>query len=88
MEFLQLSETTRAREIDAEVKKNKWRNEWLDPTGAWVAPGPLLDIFFCFSVKPKIFTPTHVICLLASIETASPPKKKRRKRKSINMGSC
>ena len=51
MEFLQLSETTRAREIDAELKKNKWRNEWLDgvdPTRAWVAPGPLLDIFFVF----------------------------------------
>ena len=65
MEFFQLSETTRACEIDAEVKKNKWRNEWLDPTRAWVAPGPLLNIFFfclfvCFSVKPKIFTPTHV----------------------------
>ena len=27
MEFLRLSETTRAREIDAELKKNKWRNE-------------------------------------------------------------
>ena len=54
MEFLQLSETTRAREIDAELKKNKWRNEWLDPTRAWVAPGPLLDIFLFFS-KTKIF---------------------------------
>ena len=54
MEFLRLSETTRAREIDAEVKKNKWRNEWLDPTRAWVAPGPLLDIFLFFS-KTKIF---------------------------------
>ena len=32
MEFLQLSETTRAREIDAELRKNKCRNEWLDPT--------------------------------------------------------
>ena len=53
MEFLQLSETTRAREIDAELKKNKWRNEWLDPTRGWVAPGPLLDIFF-FS-KANIF---------------------------------
>ena len=30
MEFLQLSESTRAREIDADLKKNKWRNEWLD----------------------------------------------------------
>ena len=47
MEFLQFSETTRAHEIDAELKK-KWRNEWLDPTRAWVAPGPLLDIFFVF----------------------------------------
>ena len=54
MEFLQLSKTTRAREIDAELKKNKWRNEWLDPTRAWVAPGPLLDIFLFFS-KTKIF---------------------------------
>ena len=54
MEFLQLSETTRAREIDAELKKNKWRNEWLDPTRAWVAPGPLLDIFLFFS-KTKNF---------------------------------
>ena len=54
MEFLQLSETTRAREIDAELKKKKWRNEWLDPTRAWVAPGPLLDIFLFFS-KTKIF---------------------------------
>ena len=60
MEFLQLSETNRAREIDAELKKNKWRNEWLDPTRAWVAPGSL-SIFFCFSVKPKFFTPTHEI---------------------------
>ena len=34
MEFLQLSETTRACEIGAELKKNKWRNEWLDPTRA------------------------------------------------------
>ena len=65
MEFLQLSETTRACEIDAEVKKNKWRNEWLDPTRAWVAPGPLLDIFFCFSVKPKIFTPTHASIIIS-----------------------
>ena len=40
--------------IDAELKKNKWRNEWLDPTRAWVAPGPLLDIFLFFS-KTKIF---------------------------------
>ena len=32
MEFLQLTETTRAREIDADLKKNKWRNEWLDET--------------------------------------------------------
>ena len=54
MEFLQLSETTRAREIDVELKKNKWRNEKLDPTRAWVAPGPLLDIFLFFS-KTKIF---------------------------------
>ena len=48
MEFLQLSETARAREINAELKKNKWRNEWLDPIRAWVAPGPMLDIFFVF----------------------------------------
>ena len=48
MEFLQVSETTRAREIDVELKKNKWRNERLDPTRAWVAPGLLLDIFFVF----------------------------------------
>ena len=48
MELLQLSETTRAREIDAELKKTKWRNEWLDPTRAWVATGRLLDIFFVF----------------------------------------
>ena len=54
MEFLQLSETTRARENDAELKKNKWRNEWLDPTRAWIAPGPLPDIFLLFS-KTKIF---------------------------------
>ena len=54
MEFLQLSEATRACEIDAELKKNKWRNEWLDPTRAWVAPGPMLDIFLFFS-KTKIF---------------------------------
>ena len=54
MEFLQLSETTRAREIDAQLKKNKWINEWLDPARAWVAPGPLLDIFLFFS-KTKIF---------------------------------
>ena len=54
MEFLQLSDTTRAREIDAELKKNKWRNEWLNPTRAWVAPGPLLDTFLLFS-KSKIF---------------------------------
>ena len=91
MEFLQLSETTRAREIDAELKKKKWRNEWLDETDkkdrpfrmwlrkcvepgaawcnlcsknfAWNPPGPghihLLDIF-CFSLKPKFFTPTPV----------------------------
>ncbi|KAL8567049.1 hypothetical protein ACOMHN_027478 [Nucella lapillus] len=32
MEFLQLTETARAREIDAELKKNKWRNGWLDET--------------------------------------------------------
>ena len=32
MEFLEVSETARAREIDAELKKNKWRNEWLDET--------------------------------------------------------
>ena len=54
MEFLQLSETTRAREIDVELKKNKWRNERLGATRAWVAPGPLLDIFLFFS-KTKIF---------------------------------
>ena len=54
MEFLQLSDTTRAREIDAELKENKWRNEWLNPTRAWVAPGPLLDMFLLFS-KTKIF---------------------------------
>ena len=55
MEFFQLSETTRAHEIDAELKKSKWRNEWLDPTSARVAPGPLLDIFFLFFSKTKIF---------------------------------
>ena len=55
MEFLQLSEITRACEIDAELKKNKWRNEWLDPTRAWIAPGPLLDIFLLFFSKTKIF---------------------------------
>ena len=38
MELLQLSETTRAHEINAELKKNKWRNERLDPIRAWVAP--------------------------------------------------
>ena len=54
MEFLQLSDRTRAREIDAELKKNKWRNEWLNPIRAWVVPGPLLDIFLLFS-KTKIF---------------------------------
>ena len=68
--LIQFCETTRAREIDAELKKNKWRNEWLDgglsptgplpralpldPTRAWVAPGLLLDIFLFFS-KTKIF---------------------------------
>ena len=60
MVFLQLSDTTRAREINAELKKNKWRNEWLNPTRAWVAPGPLLDIFLFFS-KTKNFH-SHPCC--------------------------
>ena len=45
--FTQLSETTRAREIDAELKKSNWRNEWLDgglspigPLPQGFAPGP------------------------------------------------
>ena len=71
MEFLQLSETTRAHEIDVELKKNKWRNERLDPTRAWVAPGPLLDIFFGFSVKPKFFTPTHGYLTWKSSESSA-----------------
>ena len=62
MEFLQLSETTRAHEINVELKKNKWRNERLDPTRAWVAPGPLLDIFLFFS-KTKIFHSHPCLCM-------------------------
>ena len=66
MEFLQLSETTRAREIDAELKKSKWRNERLDPTRAWVASGPLLDIFLFFS-KTKIFHSHPWVCHMLSV---------------------
>ena len=66
MEFLQLSETTRAREVDAVLK----RNEWLDPIRAWVAPGPLLDIFLFFS-KTKIFHSHPWYCYKIILKTVS-----------------
>ena len=71
MEFLQLSDTTRAREIDAELKKNKWRNELLNPTRAWVAPGPLLDIFLLFS-KTKIFHSHSCYSSRGSVHSEAP----------------
>ena len=65
MEFLQLSETARAREIDAELKKNKWRNEWLDETDK-------KDRQFCMWLR-KCVEPGAAWCNLCSKKIAWTP---------------
>eukprot|EP00745_Piridium_sociabile_P019195 TRINITY_DN2900_c0_g1_i2.p1 TRINITY_DN2900_c0_g1~~TRINITY_DN2900_c0_g1_i2.p1 ORF type:complete len:270 (+),score=47.64 TRINITY_DN2900_c0_g1_i2:279-1088(+) len=61
MELLEVSETARAREIDAELKKNKWRNEWLDETDKkdrpfrmWLRKGVQPGAAWCLLCGKKI----------------------------------